>query len=562
MRLKPLNCPLCVDRRVGLQLSARQQFARPGAPAVVNSVHRCSDGSAFNPSPKRLRGPRCRRKGRVSALPAQPPENPYRRAFSGQAPVLRGQLFCPTARSRRSNLQQGRFPALAALRAQRWRQFHCSAAQRSCVGNSSPHCSQRVPRADCSAALKPTPKQLRRQRFRRDWAEDPLRAQGLQDGAQMPRSRRSRERVFHRAAPSCECTRQRRSIATWLRPTAVTRATFYLAAQIGLRACALARCACLHACMRACMHALPGCTRARMSACLFCCMHASLPAGRHACMPARHAARARPRGCILAAACLPAWLHARMPARLAARIRASPPSCARIHASAHACARACLPACAHSRIPSWLHARMHVRLPDWPCMHASPPAWLHACMPALHAARARLPARHARSWPRRGGLRARARAASRAGLHARSQAGRHARMQLGGQARSCRAARLARARPGAQASCKHAATRVGVRALRGGQACRHAARRAGLRTCSNAGKHARAAMRAAMRACSHAGRLARMQPDGQADRHARPPAWRHARMPAHLAARMPACTPCCMHACNLMLSEATQCNLM
>ena len=253
---------------------------------------------------------------------------------------------------------------------------------------------------------------------------------------------------------------------------------------------------------------------------------------------------------------------ARSAASRKAAAEAAQARCARTHASAHACARACLPACAHSRIPPWLHARMHVRLPDWPCMHASPPAWLHACMPALHAARARLPARHARSWPRQGGLRARARAASRAGLHARSQAGRHARMQLGGQARSCRAARLARARPGAQASCKHAATRVGVRALRGGQACRHAARRAGLRTCSNAGKHARAAMRAAMRACSHAGRLARMQPDGQADRHARPPAWRHARMPARLAARMPACAPCCMHACNLMLSEATQCNLM
>jgi hypothetical protein len=72
MRLKPLNWPICIDRRIGLQFSARQHFSRPDAPAIANSVHRCSDGNAFNPSPKRLRAQPCRQKGRVSALPAQP----------------------------------------------------------------------------------------------------------------------------------------------------------------------------------------------------------------------------------------------------------------------------------------------------------------------------------------------------------------------------------------------------------------------------------------------------------------------------------------------------------
>lgn len=69
------------------------------------------------------------------------------------------------------------------LRPQLWRPFHCGSAQRGCSGNSNPHCSQRMLRADCSAALKSTPKQLRRQRFHRDGAEDPLPARGLRDSA-------------------------------------------------------------------------------------------------------------------------------------------------------------------------------------------------------------------------------------------------------------------------------------------------------------------------------------------------------------------------------------------
>jgi hypothetical protein len=132
------------------------------APALLPP--RCTRNCKFRAS--LLRRKCLQSKPKALARPTLPPERSRVSiacsAVSGQAPGLR---VCPMARSRRSNLQQRRFPALAAIHAQRWRQFHRSAAQRGCVGNSSSHCSQRMLRADCSAALTPTPEQLRRQRF-------------------------------------------------------------------------------------------------------------------------------------------------------------------------------------------------------------------------------------------------------------------------------------------------------------------------------------------------------------------------------------------------------------
>ena len=322
---------------------------------------------------KRLRGQPYRCKGRVSALPAQPPEGVYRRAFSGQAPGLRVQLFCPTARSRRSNLQQSRFPTLAAPPAALAAVPLWFSSARL-LWQLQPSLQPADATRGLQRRLEVNPEAAAQAAFPPRWGRGPTPcarpARQRPHQAKDDRASKFARRAAHPASPPG-------SSAASLFGPGLKRLRGQLLHRSVPDRCVPARMyACMPASLRAHAHAcLPGCMRECMSACLPCCMHARVPAlaaCMHAGPPCSARMHARRSASWQLRACQPGCMRA---CRLAARIHASPPggARARMPACVRARIRACLPCCART---------CKSACPIGPaCTQARPPGCMHACLP-------------------------------------------------------------------------------------------------------------------------------------------------------------------------------------